>query len=280
MATALETLEGLPVRGRLGVLERAVVRSPESALALASVAAETARRHGGRLVWAGHVDQVFIGDEQSPDDEVLLCEFPSKKHAADALAARLEWGAQHLVDATRLAAYRPASLVERGGTRAFFAAQRCLGRRTPLADLSRTDALEVLAHDQGPAEHRPSPAALERYLQCPTQGKVVMLNLLRFKRDAAGDASAGRAAYARYGRRAAPLIARLGGCLRAQGGRVVDLDDAAARGWDALTLVQYPSRADFIGMVTSPHYTPGHADRDAGLERTELIVCTSHATFF
>jgi uncharacterized protein (DUF1330 family) len=280
VSTPLERLDALTTQGRLGLLERATVESPESALALASVTAETARRHGGRLVWAGHVDQVFIGDDRRVDDEVLVSEFPSKMQASDALAERLEWGVPHLVRSSRLSVYRPAPAPQRAATRLFFAIQRCLGRKTPVADLSNREVLDALALDPGAPEHGPSPEALERYVSSGIEGKVVMLNLLRFKRDAVGDVAAGRAAYARYGRRAAPLIARLGGRIRARGARVIDLAEAGDPEWDALVLVQYPSRADFLGMVTSPHYTPGHVDRDAGLERTELIVCTSHATFF
>ena len=44
--------------------------------------------------------------------------------------------------------------------------------------------------------------------------------------------------------------------------------------------VQYPSRADFIGMVTSERYHAGHVHRDAGLDRTALLTCTSHAIYF
>ena len=44
--------------------------------------------------------------------------------------------------------------------------------------------------------------------------------------------------------------------------------------------MQYPSRAHFIGMLRDGAYKAGTPHRDAGLERTELIACTSHAAFY
>jgi uncharacterized protein (DUF1330 family) len=46
-----------------------------------------------------------------------------------------------------------------------------------------------------------------------------------------------------------------------------------AEGWDAIALVEYPSRAAFIEMVTTPEYTKAHEHREAGLARTLLLAC-------
>jgi hypothetical protein len=43
--------------------------------------------------------------------------------------------------------------------------------------------------------------------------------------------------------------------------------------------MQYPSRAHFVGMTRDAAYQSGTPHRDAGLERTELFACTSHAAF-
>ena len=44
--------------------------------------------------------------------------------------------------------------------------------------------------------------------------------------------------------------------------------------WDAVLLVEYPSRAAFIEMVSSPEYLEAHAHRERALERTIVIACT------
>ena len=41
-----------------------------------------------------------------------------------------------------------------------------------------------------------------------------------------------------------------------------------------VALVEYPSRAAFIEMVSSPAYLAAHADREAGLERTIVVACS------
>ena len=49
--------------------------------------------------------------------------------------------------------------------------------------------------------------------------------------------------------------------------------------WDAVALVQYPSRKDFIEMTTSKEYDSAHEHREDGLERTLLLACTPRAEF-
>ncbi len=44
--------------------------------------------------------------------------------------------------------------------------------------------------------------------------------------------------------------------------------------WDAIALVEYPSRKAFIEMATSQQMIDIHDNREAGLERTVLIACT------
>ena len=50
--------------------------------------------------------------------------------------------------------------------------------------------------------------------------------------------------------------------------------------WDAVALVQYPSRKEFVAMVSTPEYEKAHEHREAGLERTVLIACSTRATKF
>src|SRR5579875_759590 len=80
-------------------------------------------------------------------------------------------------------------------------------------------------------------------------GPVVMINLLRFRPDG------GAAAYAHYGEGVMPCLARTGARVVWQGrpDSVVIGDNADL--WDAVVLVEYPSRRAFLEMVASPEYT-------------------------
>ncbi len=112
----------------------------------------------------------------------------------------------------------------------------------------------------------PNLAALQMLATSPDSGPVVMLNLLKFQ------GSEGATAYARYGAAVNPI-------LKARGARILYLGRAAelligAETWDAIALVEYPSRQAFLDMIASPEYQAIHAQREQGLERTVLYATT------
>ncbi|AWB92199.1 DUF1330 domain-containing protein [Aeromicrobium chenweiae] len=88
---------------------------------------------------------------------------------------------------------------------------------------------------------------LKRYLAEDEGGPVVMLNLLRFAPD-------GRPSYDQYARDIGPHLKKVGA-------RVVYIGDTSTAlvapdgfDWDAVLLVEYPSRAAFSAMVADPDY--------------------------
>jgi len=96
------------------------------------------------------------------------------------------------------------------------------------------------------------------------EGIIVMLNLLKFKGEE------GARAYDRYMKSVSKI-------LEARGARVVYAGKAAEllvgdETWDAIILVEYPSRKVFLEMVNSPEYHKAHVDREQGLERTVLYA--------
>ena len=109
----------------------------------------------------------------------------------------------------------------------------------------------------------PTGAALKQLLSEGHAGApVVMLNLLRFKRDtaAASDAAAttaSRALYRQYARGVSPFLA-------AAGAEVLFSGDASnllvapagfrSEEWDSILLVRYPSRLAFSRMIAQPDY--------------------------
>ena len=101
-------------------------------------------------------------------------------------------------------------------------------------------------------------------------GPVVMLNLLKFK---PGD---GAREYNTYGDTARRMVERTGGRLIYAGRcEQVLIGDNDANDWDAIAVVEYPSRKAFLEMVSQPDYAKAHEHREAGLERTVLIATTS-----
>lgn len=111
--------------------------------------------------------------------------------------------------------------------------------------------------------------ALKALASNPSQGQVVMLNLLKFK------PGGGSKAYARYATAFEAVLVR-------HGGRFIYLGRAAEMlvgddTWDAVALVEYPSRKVFAEIIKSPEYDALSKDRDEGLERTVLYATDPRA---
>lgn len=101
----------------------------------------------------------------------------------------------------------------------------------------------------------------------PDEGPVVMLNLLKFKQG-------GAESYERYGDAAIGMVEERGGRLLWSGRAEQILIGDPGADWDVVALVEYPSRAAFIEMVSSPDYLAAHADREAALARTIVVACS------
>jgi uncharacterized protein (DUF1330 family) len=111
----------------------------------------------------------------------------------------------------------------------------------------------------------PTPEALLKVAQAPEQGKVVMLNLLKFK------PGTGAESYQEYGRHVSRILEKIGARVLFAGQvaqSVIGIDGD----WDAIAIVEYPSRKVFLEMGMSAEYQAIHHFRDEGLERTELYA--------
>ena len=120
----------------------------------------------------------------------------------------------------------------------------------------------------------PNAEQFQQLASAPDTGPVVMVNLLKFRDGSNGD---GVAEYRRYGDVALEMV-------RAQGGRVLwagtgdqILIGDPEQDWDAVIVVEYPSRKAFLEMVSNPEYLEAHAHRERALERTVLIACSPAA---
>ncbi len=101
----------------------------------------------------------------------------------------------------------------------------------------------------------------------PADAPVVMVNLLKFKQPG------GLERYLQYGQGVAPHLERVGGTVRYGGAApTVVIGEGERPWWDAILIVEYPSPAAFIEMVTDADYLKVHEHRAAALERGDLIA--------
>ena len=118
----------------------------------------------------------------------------------------------------------------------------------------------------------PEPAALEALAESG-DGPVVMVNLIRFRDEAIEpcEGMSGAEAYGRYSEETLPHLARAGGRILS----AVACQDAVIgpgeREWDMVILVEYPSPAAFLEMISDPDYLETHRLRAAALEDSRLI---------
>ena len=106
----------------------------------------------------------------------------------------------------------------------------------------------------------------------PADEPVVMLNLLKFKEKSGKGDESGAAAYKRYSKNVAPMLAKVGGKLIWSGKPQKTLIGGGETP-DMVLLVEYPNKGAFIAMATSPKYKIVGVDREMALEYGGLIAC-------
>jgi uncharacterized protein (DUF1330 family) len=116
---------------------------------------------------------------------------------------------------------------------------------------------------------RPTKDQILELINAPDEGPVVMLNLLKFK------ASGGSKEYGKYGDSVVQMVEKTGGKVLWLGKVDQTLIGPTDETWDAVALVQYPSRKAFIEMTSTKEYDSAHEHREGGLERTRLLACTA-----
>ncbi len=125
----------------------------------------------------------------------------------------------------------------------------------------------------------PEPEQIEELLEGPAEGRVVMVNLLRFKdkADAPDEGLSGAEAYQRYGAQMIQWITSQGARL-IWSGRVdsMVIGDTEER-FDSIALVEYPSRAEFLRIAGDPRVAEFSVHRTASLEMQWLIASTTAA---
>jgi uncharacterized protein (DUF1330 family) len=122
----------------------------------------------------------------------------------------------------------------------------------------------------------PTPEQIQELLAGPADTPVVMLNLLRFKprADAPDAGLSGVEAYRLYGEPMRRIVEERGGRFLWMGRVDSFVIGASDVGFDAVALMEYPSRRAFVEIVNDPRVREIGAHRAAGLEGQWLIATT------
>lgn len=123
----------------------------------------------------------------------------------------------------------------------------------------------------------PTAEQIQELLRGPADVPVVMVNLLRFKAraDAPDAGLAGVDAYALYGAPMRRIVEERGGRFLWMGRVDSFVIGASDVPFDAVALVEYPSRRVFVEIVNDPRVREIGAHRAAGLEGQWLIATTA-----
>lgn len=126
----------------------------------------------------------------------------------------------------------------------------------------------------------PTPDQLKALLDSDVEGPVSMLNLLKFKEQAEyadGRESdlTGQEAYGLYAAQMVPFVIAGGGRFTFSGEvRHLMLGDVGEL-WDSAAIVEYPSKEDFVKIVSDPKVAEFGVHRAAGLAGQLLIQVTA-----
>ena len=125
----------------------------------------------------------------------------------------------------------------------------------------------------------PSREAFAVFKSLPRDTPIRMLNLIRYRAEAAypaGHANAGKGltggeAYAEYLKAIAPILARVGAAMVWQGAFECVVTGPAEWPWDDTFVLGYPNSAAFLAMVTDPEYRSHVSHRTAAVEDSRLV---------
>jgi uncharacterized protein (DUF1330 family) len=123
----------------------------------------------------------------------------------------------------------------------------------------------------------PTSEQIQQLFSGPQDQPVVMVNLLRFKREA--DASepglTGEEAYRRYAEKMIAYVESKGGRLIWSGRIDSQVIGEGGDDFHMVGLVEYPSRQAFVAMTTDPYVQEIGAHRAAGLDGQWLLATTT-----
>ncbi len=129
----------------------------------------------------------------------------------------------------------------------------------------------------------PERAAFDAFKALPRDRPIAMINLIRYRAQAAYPADhplavrgmSGADAYRRYGKESGPIFAHVGGSIVWRGRPALTLIGPADEAWDAAFVARYPTAAAFLEMVTDADYRRAVVHRQAAVADSRLIRCSA-----
>jgi uncharacterized protein (DUF1330 family) len=120
----------------------------------------------------------------------------------------------------------------------------------------------------------PTKEVFARFREMDRPGPVHMLNLVRFREQAAyhdGTVATGAQAYSSYARESGPVFKRLGGRQVWIGKPELMLIGPQSEAWDIAFIAEYPSKDAFVAMLRDPEYRKAVRHRQAAVADSRLI---------
>ena len=125
----------------------------------------------------------------------------------------------------------------------------------------------------------PSRENFEKFKALPRNTPIHMLNLVRFREQAAypeghplaDKGLTGAEAYREYMRTIQPVLERAGGHIVWAGGFEAMVTGPAEWEWDETFVMAYPDAVSFMGMVKDPDYAPVVVHRQAAVATSRLV---------
>ena len=120
----------------------------------------------------------------------------------------------------------------------------------------------------------PTKEDFARFRELERPGPVHMLNLLKFRDEAAyddGTIATGVEAYRNYARESGPIFERLGGRQVWAGRPELTLIGPQEETWDLAFIAEYPSKDAFVAMLRDPDYRKAVRHRQAAVADSRLI---------
>jgi hypothetical protein len=251
-----------------------LLSSKKNAAVLRSQLTTAAHRGGGTVTFFARIDQLLVGEGKQPWTFAAMIRF-SRGQAAINVARDSDIE----IDAQRVAIYPIRTALPPPALQAALSLARPIGKLVDTGDADLAVPLVGIQRE----DVWPSPDQLAERVADTRECPVYCINFLSYRAQA--EYSDGRPttltgvkAYLRYGMRAIAAVRALGGRILLGGHAGAPLTDevtsAVAGDWDDIVIVRYPTPRTILKLDRIPWYPGGHVYRDAGLERTALLVAS------
>ena len=261
------------IQGTFALVQFLAIKDQDAFDHYRSASNRTVQKAGGQRTHGVHIDQVLAGGEM--DYQAITVDiFPSNEAAQKAFDAASAERQAALSDIYALVV-RPQGMLPR--------IAKALGFLAPLLSrmLGTTSEREIIGFSElANLDNGPVPETIAVLKEHDQTTPFYMMNLNKYYTSAQynhGQSISGEQAYNRYATRIAPYLISVGGYPdilgRTVGMFVGDESSALHDEWSDFAMVYYPSRQNFINMMTnSPKKGVYH--RDAGLQRAVLMPGT------